>query len=565
MKENNKLTEILQTEKQKKLQEIVRQFPDSPGIYIMRNENQQVLYVGKATSLRKRVGSYFYNQKKNLRIRELMTEVNTIDFISTESPYEALILECNFIKRLLPTFNRALKDSKGYQYLQFTNHPFPSLLKVMNMKDDGSIYYGPFTSSKKASFLHRLLLNTFHLRNCKKNLSRKNQKACLRYHMGQCPGVCIGNISEAEYQKRVHNAQQFLKNNFQSVKNELQKEMTLAAHEERFEYAAVLRDQIHSINTIKERQRVLTDPSFNGDVIAIYSFNQRAIIDLMKLRQGKIIYEDHFFYYQTYGEEPEGILQNFLVQYYVDLSYFAPPKNIYLNIPMEDADKISQLIQDRFSLTSFHINIPKIGKKKHLVDFCEENAKKHFENKFPEYTEKINPLLLEVQKEFNLPSIPFRIEGYDISHIQGEDTVGSMVVFINGKPAKKYYRYFKVKLESLPNDTGSLKEVIQRRVQHTDATFGRLPDLFLIDGGLGQLHAVSDVLEEENVLLPVLSLAKREELVYTQANNVPVQLNKETSKILQLFQQIRDESHRFAKKQFTHQHVKSMFKEKKEL
>ncbi|MCK5848220.1 MAG: excinuclease ABC subunit UvrC [Caldisericia bacterium] len=540
------------------LRESVRSFPDSPGVYVMRNANDEVLYVGKATSLRKRVTSYFYNKKKFPRIRDMMNLVATIDFITTESPYEALILECNFIKRLLPAFNRALKDDKGYQYLKFTNHEYPALLKVMKMKNDGAQYFGPYTSSKKASYLHRLLLTTFHLRNCRKNLKSKNQKSCLRYHMGQCTGVCINKTSKEDYSERVNLATQFLKNNYHSVRNTLKKDMLKASSEKRYEYAALLRDQIKSIDTISNRQRVVMDQSFNGDFIAIFSINQRAVIDILKVRMGKVVYEDHFFIYNTFGEDQNGILQNFIIQYYIDLSFFSPPNSILLNIEISDSDKIQRLIKEKFNLHStFSIKTPVKGKKKSLTKLSFENAKKHFEVKFPEYIDSLNPILVEMQKQFSLTSIPFRIEGYDISHIQGVDTVGSMVVFINGKPAKKYYRYFKVRLESLPDDTGSIKEVIERRIKHTDEAFGALPDVFLIDGGLGQLHAASSVLMDNDVLIPVLSLAKKEELVYSQKSNAPIRLNQEKSQVLRLLQQVRDESHRFAKKQFTKQHIKS--------
>jgi excinuclease ABC subunit C len=539
----------------------VRSFPDSPGIYIMRNQNEEVLYVGKATSLKKRVSSYFYHQKRNHRIRDLMEHVSTIEYIATKSAYEALVLECNFIKRLLPEYNRALKDAKGYQYLMFTNHPFPSFLKAMRIRKDDGIYFGPFTSAKKASFLHRLILKTFHLRNCKKTLRKNDQKPCLRYYMNQCPGCCNGNITEDEYKKQVQLAIQFLKNNVHTIQSQLKENMVLAAKEQKYEYAALLRDQIQSIDAIQEKQRVITNPDFNGDLLAIFSLHDKAVIDVMKVREGKVIYEDHFYYYQTFDEDEEGILQSFLLQYYLDLSYFSPPREILINIECPTLVDIKKQIQSKFPGSSLEIKNPKRGVKKQLIDFCLENAKKHFQTKFPHYFETLNPLLIAVQKRFQLPSIPYRIEGYDISHMQGTHTIGSMVVFINGKPAKKYYRYFKVRLAALPDDTGSLREVIQRRIQHDDEDFGTLPDLFLIDGGIGQLHAVSNVLQENAIQLPVLSLAKKEELVFTENNSQPIRLDKERSEVLRLFQQIRDESHRFAKKQYQSQHIKSTLTE----
>jgi excinuclease ABC subunit C len=223
----------------------------------------------------------------------------------------------------------------------------------------------------------------------------------------------------------------------------LKENMTMAAKEQKYEYAALLRDQIQSISAIQERQRVITNPGFDGDLLAIYSFQDKAVIDLMKVREGKVIYEDHFYYYQTFGEEKEGILQSFLLQYYSDLSFFPPPKDILINVQCPDLLQIQKQIKSKFSQSSFQIKNPKRGSKKQLIDFCLDNAKKHFQTKFPYYFEQLNPLLIEIQNMFQLPSIPYRIEGYDISHIQGENTIGSMVVFINGKPAKKYYRYFK--------------------------------------------------------------------------------------------------------------------------
>jgi len=539
----------------------VREFPDTPGVYIMRNENQDVLYVGKAISLKKRVSSYFPASKKVFKINSLLQEVSQIEFIVTSSSYEALLLECNFIKKYTPKYNVRLKDSKNYQYIKITKEEYPALLKVRKVQKDGAQYFGPYTSGKAVVYMVKLLKNTFALRTCRQNIKEKSDKrACLLYFIHQCSGPCAGKISPDQYTSAVKDASLFLRNDYKPLQTRLLEEMKAEARKENFEYAAILRDQMQSIDEIIQKQRVIYPKAFDQDVLAIYSHQKLSCIEIFKIREGKIIYEDSFFLENSLEEENSPILEHFMMQYYLDMSTTIPPTEILVSEFIEDSNSVELSIQNKFQMKKIKISRPIKGDRKKIVDICKENAKKHFEIKYrdqyPIPFNQVKPELLEIQKIFNLPSIPLRIEGYDISNVSGVHSVGSMVVFLNGKPSPSHYRIFKMKQTIGPNDVGMLYEVIQRRLKHSDAKFGSLPDLFLIDGGLAQLNAGLKALSEANILLPVFSLAKKEELLFINPDSEPIRFEK-NSVVLRLFQHIRDESHRFAKKNFTKLHRKA--------
>jgi excinuclease ABC subunit C len=544
-----------------KLRGLVKEFPDSAGVYVFRNVKMDILYVGKATSLKKRVSSYFPNSKKNFKIHSLLSEAEQIEFVVTSSPYEALLLECNFIKKYSPKFNVRLKDSKNYQYIKLTHDDYPALLKVRKVLPDQAQYFGPYTSGKAVVYMVKLLAKTFKLRTCHLKLKEKVvARPCLLHFIHQCSGPCAGLISKEMYHNYVKDAILFLKNDYKPLKNKLIAEMKEEAKKENFEYAAIIRDQMQSIDEIIQHQRVIYAKSFDQDVVSLYTYELLSCVELLKIREGKIIFEDSFFMESVLEESPAEILEQFLLTYYLEMTTSSPPNEILLSDAISDAESVERSIAERFHMKSIHIIRPLKGDRKKVVDIGKENAKKHFEIKYKDQFSvpmaDIKPILFSLQKTLHLPSIPLRIEGYDISNISGQQSYGSMVVFINGKPSPQHYRIFKIKNTVGPNDVGMIKEVLTRRITHTDEKFGSLPDLFLIDGGLPQLNsAISVIHGEGNLAIPVFSLAKREELIYISSDLDPIRLEK-SSEILRLFQYIRDESHRFAKKHFTKLHRK---------
>lgn len=544
------------------LKEKVKKFPQSAGIYIMKSEENEILYVGKATSLRDRVLSYFTRERSDLKIKKLLTNTNDIDFIVTRSPYEALLLECNFIKTYKPYFNIQLKDSKNYIYIKITNDEFPAILKTRKVIHDGSLYFGPYTSIKSLNKIIKLLSKTWKIRTCKGTISSKKEKrACLLMYIDQCLAPCMGKINNKSYSEAVKNVIMFLKGEYKTLKEKLEREMMHYSEEENFEYASILRDQLFSINDIIKSQRVIYQKPFSQDIFAIYSEESIACIEVLKIREGKIIYEDNFFIESTLAEKETSILVSFLSRYYFDINEDIIPREIltFPKLDITDSESLIDAIIDKFNIKVKLLN-PKRGEKRKALDFCYENAKRHFEIKF--FNKKINDvesntLLAKVKDLLNLNKIPLIIEGYDISNISGAYAVGSMVVFVNGKPSKDLYRRFKIKSTKGPNDVAMIKEVISRRIKHNDEKFGKLPDLILIDGGISQLNSAKEALSENNINLPVISLAKKEELIYVNWEEEPIKLEV-YSDILKLFQQIRDEAHRFAKNYFTKLHRKSI-------
>lgn len=537
----------------------VKQFPAQPGVYMMKDQSGKVLYVGKATSLHDRVSSYFQAYHKIHKIRALLNQTDHIEFIITQTPYEALILECNFIKKYSPYFNVMLKDSKNYLYLKITSHEYPAIARVRTVQQDKAHYFGPYTSAKAANALYKLIQRTFQIRHCKGEV-KILKRPCLSYFLQQCSAPCIENINHEAYLKRVQEAVLFLKQDYKPLKNYITQEMNRFAEEENFEMAAYMRDQLYGIDEMIKKQRVIYAKPYQQDVWSVFKVENLACVELMKIRDGKIIFEDKFFHEQEYEESEHELLRQFLIQYYFELSHDLPPKEILLSNTIEDAKELSIWMKEKFFLKKMDIIVPRSGDRKQVVNLAMENAKKHFDlhyqERFSVSPSTISPLLMKVQEVLHLPSIPVRMEGYDISNISGVNAVGSMVVLINGKPAPAQYRIFKIKHTKGPNDFAMIHEVISRRIRHRDKKFGELPDVFVIDGGPIQLKFAREALEEANILIPVVSLAKKEELIYLSEKEDPIRL-EQTSEILKLLQRIRDESHRFAKRHFTKLHRKA--------
>ncbi len=547
-----------------KLREQVRNFPNVPGIYIWRSSTMDVLYVGKASSLQKRVASYFSHARKDPKVAQLIAESYTIDIILTNSPYEALLLESNFIKRYLPPYNIRLKDAKSYQYICISKDRYPVLKRVRQIQNqDKANYFGPFTSGKDTIALFSLIAKTFQLRTCKqKSLKISAGRSCLNYFIGKCSGPCDNHISEEEYANKVRQALLFLKQDYHLLKKELQNQMLKAAKAENFEYAALLRDRLLSLDTLLQKQRVIYSTQLEQDVIALYCIGKEACIDMIKIREGKLIYEDHFFLDIGLEEKEEEILSSFIIQYYFQISAGKIPKEILVSHVPALSEEVLSALKEHYQTQSLSFLKPKRGQKNDLVQMGLKNARNHLEYKLkPTETDisQIRPVLLEMQKRFMLPCIPMQIEGYDVSHISGSATTVSMVCFENAQPNKKAYRYFRIKSVNKPDDPASLKEALTRRIKHNDEKFGFLPDLWLIDGGIAQFNTAQRIIEENSLPVSVLSLAKKEELCYFDNKHPPLRMNKEDP-VLRLLQYVRDESHRFARKHATRKYRKTSLK-----
>lgn len=552
--------ELREKSKTEKLKGEVRSFPNAPGIYLWRTSTMDVLYVGKATSLQKRVSSYFSHSRKDPKIAQLISEAHTIDIILTNSPYEALLLESNFIKRYLPPYNIRLKDAKSYQYLCISKDEFPILKRVRQLQNkDKAHYFGPYTSGKDIVALFSLISKTFQLRTCKQKTLKNNAKrSCLNYYIGKCSGPCDGHISKEDYAEKVRQALLFLRQDYYLLKKHLHQQMIEAAKIENFEYAALLRDRMFSLDTLLQKQRVIYPQKVEQDLFALYIFGNQACIDMMKIREGKLIFEDHFLLEVGLEDKEEQVLGSFISQYYFQISAGKAPREILVSHMPSEEDKLLPCLKEHFQTESLLLNKPQRGTKSDIMKICLKNARQHLEFSMKpseSNIKQIRPVLLEMQKRFSLPCIPFRMEAYDVSHISGQATTVSMVTFENAQPNKKGYRYFRIKTIDKPDDPGSLKEALSRRIQHTDEKFGALPDLWLIDGGIAQFNTAQRIMKDKQLPLTVLSLAKREELVYFDSHQPPLRMNKEDP-VLRLLQYLRDESHRFARKHATKKYRK---------
>ena len=542
----------------------IKNFPESPGIYIMKSSSNEIIYVGKAKSLKNRVSSYFLKSNLDLKTNNLVKEISDIDFIITESEYEALILECNFIKNYKPYFNIQLKDSKNYSYIEITDDQFPSIQRVRKITNTKSQYFGPYTSSLSVKRIMKLLSKIFKIRICKLIFNNKNQKrSCLLKYINQCLSPCTGDVDSDTYSEAVKNVILFLRGEHKALYKKLNETMLLYAEKENFEYASILRDQISCIDEIIQKQRVIYSKPYKQDIFAMYNKDNYTCIEVMKIREGKILYEDSFFIESIIEEKPLLILSAFLSQYFLNINKDMPSNEIILseNIKTEE-NNIIHLLKDKYKLKKIKFTYPELGEKREVLNLCRENAKKHYELKYLlnviKLDEKSQAALNELKSILSLNSLPERIEGYDISNISGINSVGSMVTFLNSKPLKEYYRRFKIKYTQGPNDVGMIKEVLKRRFTNKEDKFKIYPDLLLIDGGLPQLNAAKEVLNELKINIPIISLAKREELVYTEKDNLPIKLDQ-YSEALKLLQNIRNEAHRFAKAYFTKLHRKEVF------
>ncbi len=504
--------------------------PKKPGVYIMRDANDEIIYIGKAKNLINRVRSYFREKLDRPKTQILMSHFDSLEYIVTNSEKEALILEATLIKKHRPRYNVQLKDDKRYPYVKITNEKYPRLIITRNITKNG-IYYGPFTDVASVKKTVKFLKSLFKIRTC-----RNMDGPCLNSQIDLCYAPCSGEISKEEYDEIINKIDLFFQGKYSVIVKNLKKEMAEAAENEQFEKAAVLRDQITSIEEIMEKQFVdLVDDDLDQDVIAIAPNDNEVVVIIMPIRNGKIVGRDDFLMSGSQYESNSEILFAFIQQYYGFNRHI--PKQILLNEPIDDTELLEEWLSDLRG-NKVYIKVPMKGVKLRLVNMAQKNAeiikhqKKAMENS-----------LIELKKYLKLDKLPRIIEGYDISNISGKFAVGSKVSFKDAKPNKKKYKRFKIETPG-PNDFAMMKELLTRRLKMIDTD--EEPDLIVIDGGKGQLSMACEVLDELNLAhIPIIGLAKEFEEIYIPNSKRPIIIPK-NNKALHLLQQVRDESHRFA-------------------
>jgi excinuclease ABC subunit C len=538
--------------------------PDKPGVYIMRDVKGGVIYVGKALSLKSRVRSYFHESAMHTpKNQRLAGEIADLEWIVTGSELEALVLESELIKRYRPRYNVRLKDDKRYPYLKVTlQESFPRLMVVRRMQQDGARYFGPFTSAQAVYQSLELLRRLFPYRTCDREITGKDRRPCLYYHIKRCPGPCIGAISREDYRETIEHICLFLEGKHEEIIPELEEEMARAAEALRFEEAARLRDQIEAIKRVIERQRIVSGHLKDHDILAFAREDGQACVQVFFVRGGKLIGREYFVLTGTQDEEEQELISSFIKQFYDEAAYIPP--EILVPTDLDDLAVIQQWLKQKRGRKAV-VQVPKRGDKRDILAMATENAVETLTMLRAEWDADKNKqvqALQELQEALKLPTPPARIECYDISNIQGQLSTGSMVVFVHGVPSKQDYRRFRIKTVQGADDYAAMAEVLSRRFARAaeyaaqeetspsapgaENRWAIMPDLVLIDGGKGQLHAAQQAMEEKGVdHIPVAGLAKREEELFVPDRAAPILLPRD-SQGLYLLQRIRDEAHRFA-------------------
>ena len=549
----------------------LRVTPEKPGVYLMKDARNEVLYVGKASVLRNRLRSYFGSPSGHPpKIRRMMSRMTDFEFIVTDTEAEALILENTLIKRYKPHFNARLKDDKTYPYLKIDlTEEFPRVYITRQVANDGARYFGPFATASSVRKTMDLIKKLFPYRSCTKTITGRDPRPCLEYYIHRCVAPCSGLATQEDYAQVIQQVIMFMEGNTEAVTRELKKKMEAAAEELEFERAAALRDQIRGIDQVAEEQQVKVESNPGGDMdfIALAQGTGETWVEIFFIRRGKLIGRDHFFMEGTQDDSPEVIMGQFVRQFY-QTALVIPPV-VYIQHPLEDQELVRNWLREQ-RRGSVRIVCPRRGQQKKLMDVVAENAVQGLAQhriKWLNNSDVLHQAMSELEEELSLPALPLRMECYDISHVQGSNLVGSMVVFQDGRPKTGHYRRFQIKSVDGVDDYASMQEMLRRRFKRlaearserekistetdTDAgndtsAWGIEPDLVIIDGGKGHLSAALEVLLELGLDdIPLSALAKENEWLFVPHTSEPIELPR-NSQGLYLVQRIRDEAHRFA-------------------
>ncbi|MCL2293837.1 MAG: excinuclease ABC subunit UvrC [Spirochaetes bacterium] len=550
------------TENRLNLEERVKELPENPGVYIMKNQKEEVIYVGKAKNLRSRVRSYFLKSaSKELKTSHLVKKINFVEVITTATEYEALILENNLIKQWKPRYNISLKDSKTFPVIRITNEDFPKVFKTRRIIDDGSLYFGPYPDVRSIDIYLTLVKKQFKLRKCKEIPLRQRKAPCLYHHIKQCNSPCTKKADKKEYEKEIEAIVKILTGNIKSLEKELEKKMKQESAAQNYEKAAEYRNILYSIKTFIEEQKVEDFSADKKDVAALLSTETNCVIVVLQVREGKISGKSSYNFI-TYSDNEEN-MSRFFIQYY-SLQYgssvqrpcldaeaqaavtneASPPAKVLVNV-VPHKELLEKFFMEKFGV-ALQIFAPEDEKEASIMKMAEENCRLELMRMEKELT--YSDALEKIKDSLGLSKIPLRIEGFDIAHLGGRYTVSSMVSFYNGKPDKPEYRIFKIK--SLPanatDDYASIREAVARRYMRLKNEALAMPDLILIDGGKGQLNAALGVLEALEIDdINLAALAKQEELLFVPGKDEPIKLEEGTMP-LRILQHVRDEAHRFA-------------------
>jgi len=550
--------------------EQLKQLPANPGVYLMKDAAGKIIYVGKASNLSNRVRSYFQPAAKlEPKTQQQVAEVKELEFFITNSEYEALILENNLIKRYRPFYNIRLKDDKGYPYIKINlREDWPTVAYSREMKNDGARYFGPFTSSWSVKQTLKVLEGIFRFRSCSKPVTGTDKRPCLKYHLGHCLAPCTGYVTKEDYREAIRQIILFLEGKRDKVVKEFEQEMEAASEALDFERAAQLRDRIGAIRNVIEGQKIAAKVSGDEDAVAFVTDKDQAYVQVFFVRGGKLIGRESFVLTGANAAAPQEIMASFVKQYYNSATDIPP--RLLLQHPIDDKNAITDWLRQKRK-GAVAISVPRQGSKKELVQIVAQNAEQGLQQmKVKQFAAPamMESALKEIQEKLGLPRSPERMECYDISNIQGKEAVGSMVVFENGRAKPSHYRRFRIKTVPESNDYAMLHEVLGRRFKRmagnqtesdNQETWAILPDLVLIDGGKGQLHAAQTAMQEVGAgALPIASLAKENEEVFIPGHSAPLVLPR-NSPGLQLLQRMRDEAHRFAVSYFTKVHKKKTF------
>ncbi len=546
------------------IQEELKKLPDKSGVYLMKDENGTIIYVGKAVVLKNRVRQYFQSSAAHTpKVTAMVAKIAEFEYIVTDTELEALILECNLIKDLKPKFNILLKDDKTYPYIKITmNEDYPRVIMTRRVEKDGARYFGPYSSVFSVRETIRLIKRIFPLKSCKKVLPRDIGKGrpCLNYHIRQCLGPCSGNVDKEEYRSVMRDICSFLDGRQDSIMTKLEKQMEEAADKLDFEKAASLRDKLSSLKHIAQEQKVLSLAGADQDVIAFAASKTDTCVQVFFIRSGKLLGRQHFIMEGTGEGELRELASSFLKQFYSDAAVI--PSEIIVATEFDDIDVIEEWLGSKRG-GRVRVKIPQRGEKLHMVEMVSQNARielEHFNERLAGGSQ-VQEGLSGMAGLLGLEKTPHRLEAYDISNTGSSEIVASMVVFENGQPAKKEYRRFKIRSTDIQNDYASMQEVLYRRFRHAEAEradaedgtdgahhkFSKLPDLLMLDGGLGHVNAVGEVLDELGVTIPVCGMVKDDKhrtrgLVLTDRE---IDLTRNLT-VLRFVTSIQDEAHRFA-------------------
>ncbi|MCK9267526.1 MAG: excinuclease ABC subunit UvrC [Alkaliphilus sp.] len=541
--------------------------PDKPGVYMMMDKNHGIIYVGKAVSLKNRVRQYFQSSKnQSPRVRAMISHIDTFEYIITDTELEALILECNLIKENRPKYNVLLRDDKTYPYIKITlDEEYPRLIKTRRVIGDGAGYFGPYTNEGALNETIEIINNIYPIRKCNNNIERmikNSERPCLNYHIEKCTGPCTGEISRAEYMNMIHEIVMFLDGKEEELIHKIEGKMKKAADMMDFEKAAKYRDQMAALNSIAEKQKIVSINGQDRDIIAMAQGDRDSWVQVFFVRKGKLVRREHFILKNTEDDTEQEIISSFLKQFYSSSNFI--PKEILIEGQVEDLKVLEKWLSDKRG-NKVTIKVPQRGTKKQLLEMVKKNAvitmKQSIEMK-EQVEERTEDTLKELAGLLNLEQTPERIECFDISNIQGVDSVASMVVFEDGRPKRNDYRRFKIRTVKGPDDYACIEEIIGRRfrrgmeetrniieqsVEVLESRFAVFPDLIMVDGGLGQVNSAKKALNSLKLDIPVCGIVKDEKhrtkgLVY-EGNKIYV---KKVSGLFRLIAKIQDEAHRFA-------------------